>query len=291
MDNDNEMQAAIDPKEAPASSNSAKSYRARGVTIGLAAGLLGGAAAGFAFGVPGLSSAASPSAVVQQTPDTTPDDSTPADTTPDDTTTDESTLSGLRNATARGAATTRRRRHDHGRTGRRGRRPAEGEPARPRRTVRPRRPGPPWCGGVFGHIFGEASDVVTGLLGIDADTLRTELLDGKSLADIATENGVEPQAVIDALVAEATTQIDQAVTDGRIDADRAAELKADVERHVTDLVNGELPDFGDFGGRHHGADDDSATATTSLPPPTPRPPPTPPPPPTTDPSSVATTDN
>ena len=93
MDNDNEMQAAIDPEEAPASSNSAKSYRARGVTIGLAAGLLGGAAAGFAFGVPGLSNAASPSAVVQQTPDTTPDDSTPADTTPDDTTTDESTAS------------------------------------------------------------------------------------------------------------------------------------------------------------------------------------------------------
>ena len=88
MDNDNEMQAAIDPKEAPA-----KSYRARGLTIGITAGLLGGAAAGFAFGVPGLSSAASPSAVVQQTEDTTPDDSTPADTTPDDTTTDESTTS------------------------------------------------------------------------------------------------------------------------------------------------------------------------------------------------------
>ena len=70
MDNDNEMQVANDP-ETPA-----KSYRAKGLTIGLAAGLLGGAAAGFAFGVPGFSSAASPSAVVQQTPDTTPDDST-----------------------------------------------------------------------------------------------------------------------------------------------------------------------------------------------------------------------
>jgi len=257
MDNDNEMQAAIDPKEASASSNSAKSHRARGVTIGLAAGLLGGAAAGFAFGVPGLSSAASPSAVVQQTPDTTPDDSTPADTTPDDTTTDESTSpdSGTRlrealqplvddgTITAEQAdavvAQLKESLPDHG--GRFGR----GGPGHR-------------GGGVFGHIFGEASDVVTGLLGIDADTLRTELLDGKSLADIATESGVEPQAVIDALVAEATTQIDQAVTDGRIDADRAAELKADVERHVTDLVNGELPDFGDFGGRHHGADDDDS---------------------------------
>jgi hypothetical protein len=31
---------------------------------------------------------------------------------------------------------------------------------------------------------------------------------------VATANGVEPQAVIDALVAEATTRLDEAVDDG-----------------------------------------------------------------------------
>ena len=43
----------------------------KGLAIGLTAGVLGGAAAGFAFGVPGLSGAASPS-VVQQTEDPVP---------------------------------------------------------------------------------------------------------------------------------------------------------------------------------------------------------------------------
>ncbi|MET0908412.1 MAG: hypothetical protein ABWZ99_03000, partial [Ilumatobacteraceae bacterium] len=79
--------------------------------------------------------------------------------------------------------------------------------------------------------------------------------------------------VIDAIVAEATTQIDQAVTDGKIDADRAEQVKADLVDHVTDLVNGTLPDFGDFPGRHGRFDDESddesddtdAPATTDVP--------------------------
>src|SRR6188508_2005175 len=82
---DNEMQVPSDPDE-----SRTKSYRTRGLTIGLAAGLLGGTAAGLVFGVPGLSSASSPSAVVQQTDDTTPGDSTPADSTPSDPTETES---------------------------------------------------------------------------------------------------------------------------------------------------------------------------------------------------------
>ena len=142
---------------------------------------------------------------------------------------------------------------------------------------------------MFGHIFGEASDVVTGVLGIDADTLRTELQDGKSLADIATEHDVDPQAVIDTLVAEATTQIDQAVTDGRVEADRADELKADLEDHITDLVNGEFPGplptspAITIVPTTMRTTMPTTTAPTPPPPPTRRPPRTPPPPPATDP--------
>jgi len=257
MDNDNEMQVANDPSEAPA-----KSLRARGLTIGLAAGLLGGTAAGLVFGVPALTSASSPSAVVQQTEDTTPSDSTPSVSTPSDETAAPTPGTRLRDAlqplvddgtiTAAQAdavvAQLKESLPEHGgRIGHGGHR----------------------GGGVFGHVLGEASDVVTGVLGIDADTLRTELQDGKSLADIATENGVDPQAVVDALVAEATTQIDQAVTAGRIDADQADELKADLESHLSDLVNGALPDFGDFPGHHDrsddDSDDDSTPATTDAP--------------------------
>lgn len=267
---DNEMQVANDPGETPT-----KSYRTRGLTIGLAAGLLGGTAAGLVFGVPGLSSASSPSAVVAQTDDTTPDDSTPAGSTPTDSTPADSESAEVESGTRlrealqplvddgtitaaqadavveqlKESLPERGGRFGHGGPGHRG-------------------------GGVFGHVLGEASDVVTGVLGIDTETLVTELRAGKSLADIATENGVEPQAVIDAIVAETTTQIDQAVTDGRIDADRAEQVKADLVDHVTDLVNGNLPDFGDFPGRHGRFDDESddesddstdAPATTDAP--------------------------
>jgi hypothetical protein len=46
------------------------------------------------------------------------------------------------------------------------------------------------------------------------------------------------------MVAEATQRIDQAVADGDLDADRAAQIKEDLPERLTDLVNGELPRFG-----------------------------------------------
>ena len=44
---------------------------------------------------------------------------------------------------------------------------------------------------------------------MEEDELRDALRDGTTLAELATQNGVEPQAVIDALVAEATERIDR----------------------------------------------------------------------------------
>ena len=59
MDNDMNPDDIDPTAESDTDSCSGRSVR-KGLTIGLAAGLLGGAAAGFAFGVPGLSGAASP---------------------------------------------------------------------------------------------------------------------------------------------------------------------------------------------------------------------------------------
>jgi hypothetical protein len=50
-------------------------------------------------------------------------------------------------------------------------------------------------------------DVIAEAIGIDAETLRQELADGATVAEIAEANGVDPQMVIDALVAEYTEQI------------------------------------------------------------------------------------
>jgi hypothetical protein len=83
---------------------------------------------------------------------------------------------------------------------------------------------------------------LTELLGIDAETLRAELRDGATLAEVATAQGVEAQTLIDTLVDTATAHIDEAVADGRIDAAEAEEAKATLVERVTDRVNGVRPD-------------------------------------------------
>jgi polyhydroxyalkanoate synthesis regulator phasin len=95
-------------------------------------------------------------------------------------------------------------------------------------------------GGLGGHR-GFDGEVIAGLLGIDVDTLRTDLQDGKTIAEIATEQGVDVQTVIDALVTEAQTHLDQAVTDGRLTEDEAATKLAEITTEITDRVNNGRP--------------------------------------------------
>ena len=74
------------------------------------------------------------------------------------------------------------------------------------------------------------------------DSLQTALRDGQSIADIAAANGVDVQGIIDSMVDAANARIDEAVANERIDADKAAELKANVEERITARVNGERPE-------------------------------------------------
>ena len=53
------------------------------------------------------------------------------------------------------------------------------------------------------------------LLGMTLDQIWAERVQGKTLADIAKEKGVDTQKLVDALVASQKTMLDQAVTDGR----------------------------------------------------------------------------
>ena len=59
-----------------------------------------------------------------------------------------------------------------------------------------------------GFGFGRAGlDAAAEVLGMEEAEVRAALRDGTTLAELATQNGVEPQAVTDALVAEATERI------------------------------------------------------------------------------------
>jgi hypothetical protein len=96
-----------------------------------------------------------------------------------------------------------------------------------------------------GHFVGRAAALATldeaaAAIGIDVSDLRTALQDEQTIAEVATANGVDPQTVIDALVAAFNVKIDEAVANGRITAELAAEKKENAPERITALVNGEF---------------------------------------------------
>ena len=254
-------------------SGTSGSGRRRGVAVGLAGGLLAGTAAGLVFGVPGLSSAASdstPTAVVQQTDETDPSTPAPSDTDPatpapaEAPDGDEAPEMGTKLREALQPLV------DDGTI------TAEQADAVTKQLVesRPER-GEGGSGGPGGHRGGPGggmlgrggpgmgSEALTGVLGLTAEEIHTQLHDGKTLAEIATAQGVEVQAVVDTLVAELDTRLDEAVADGRIDQAEADTKLADAETKITDMVNNGRPDRGGPMGGPMGDVDTDAPADTA----------------------------
>lgn len=102
------------------------------------------------------------------------------------------------------------------------------------------RGGPGGPGGPHGER-GEGLEAAAGAIGITTDELRTALLDGQTIAEVAEANDVDVQTVIDALVAEANEHLDEAVENGRLTEAQASERAADLEERITAHVNGERP--------------------------------------------------
>ncbi len=97
-------------------------------------------------------------------------------------------------------------------------------------------------------------DAAASALGMTVGELRTALQGGKSLAAIAQEKGIDSAKVVDALVAELKTHLDQHVASGRKTQAEADEMLADARTRIQAFVNGEAPagrpGFG-FGGHGH----------------------------------------
>ncbi len=113
---------------------------------------------------------------------------------------------------------------------------------------------------------GKSLSTVATALGMSESDLRTELTDGKTIAAVAQAHNVDVQKVIDALVAEENSRIDQQVTDGRLTQDQANERKANTVERVTNQVNNTRPEggFGRGGGpRGGGAPDGNAPDATA----------------------------
>ena len=95
-------------------------------------------------------------------------------------------------------------------------------------------------GGRGGHGLEAAATA----LGLTADELRVELREGATLAEIAADEGVAVQTVIDAMVAELETHLDEHVASGELTQEEADAKLAKATEKITDLVNNGRPDRG-----------------------------------------------
>ena len=106
-------------------------------------------------------------------------------------------------------------------------------------------------GGGFANPSAELA-VITSTIGLDAATIQKRLAAGETLGAIA---GDKKDALIAALVAEETKQIDAAVTAGKLTAAQATTMKSTLIANVTNEVNSTRPAGpmgGGMGGRGHG---------------------------------------
>jgi polyhydroxyalkanoate synthesis regulator phasin len=99
-----------------------------------------------------------------------------------------------------------------------------------------------FAGGVR-HAIGNTFETVAELLGLTTDEVREGLADGKSLNDLAAEQGVSNLEA--QLVAELTADIQAKVADGSITQDQADRMLENLAERVGNLVEHE-------GGSHEG---------------------------------------
>ena len=92
-------------------------------------------------------------------------------------------------------------------------------------------------------------DAAATAIGVSVDDLRTALQSGQTIAEVAEANGVDSSTVVDAMVSAAQSHISEEVAAGNLTQEEADQKLADLEQHVTDLVNGELPPRPDHAGQ------------------------------------------
>jgi hypothetical protein len=224
----------------------------RSAAIGVTAGLLGGGAIGLLVAMPSLGSAASQDTATPTTEvvvtdasdtDDTGTDDTGTDTTPEAPSAPDERISDV-DREARATERIRTELQNLVDDGTITAAQADAVAADIASALPDRGPGGRW------HHWhpGFDGEVLAGLLGIDVDTLRTELRSGDTIAEIAAEQGVDVQTVIDALVAELGEHLELAVENGRLTQEEADAKLADATERITDFVNDGRPGRGDQDG-------------------------------------------
>jgi hypothetical protein len=112
--------------------------------------------------------------------------------------------------------------------------------------------------GPFGRR-GFGLDTAAEALGVTPEELRTQLRDGKSIADVAEAEGVDVETVKDAMLDEFRTNQQEQVTSGRLTQDQADANIAAFEDRLDDIVTKTFTGRGDD--EEAKADDEAPTDT------------------------------
>ena len=102
--------------------------------------------------------------------------------------------------------------------------------------------GPPAFGPGFAapHPFFHGLDSAAGYLGLTEAQLRAKLNDGKTLAQIAKDEGKSIEGLKEAMLKDVKAKLDAAVKAGRLSKDKEAQVLKDFEGRIDNLVNAQL---------------------------------------------------
>lgn len=121
-----------------------------------------------------------------------------------------------------------------------------------------------------GRGGGPGAEAAATALGLTVEELRTELQGGKTIAEVATDKGVELSTVTDAMLAAQTEHLAEEVAAGKITQAQADERLSGAAERIAARVNGELPEGGHGGPGGRGAQPpadapaDADTTTTTA---------------------------
>ncbi|KLU61341.1 hypothetical protein CEB3_c22820 [Peptococcaceae bacterium CEB3] len=97
----------------------------------------------------------------------------------------------------------------------------------------------PFSAAKHAGMFQGMRDQVQSLLGLDSAQLKAALKSGKSLAQLAREKGIAVETLESKIQETLAANLDQAVKDGKLASEEAAQVKADLPQWVKMMVTRE----------------------------------------------------
>lgn len=74
-------------------------------------------------------------------------------------------------------------------------------------------------------------------MNLDHEELLSQLKEGKKIVEIAQEQGVSRDELLESLIDRAQDRLDKAVSEGKLDKEKAAEIMSKLEERLAEFVD------------------------------------------------------